>query len=119
MAAQRQPAGGSLHTVAMAATRAPQPEPVNLTAETEAREDTTMGNDLIVEIPWIVFGLSLAAVCYRLCRFRRFSGRGRDREPQQPSDDGDGSSANRDKSAGNDHNDSAVSSSAQPSSTQS
>jgi hypothetical protein len=77
-----------------------------------------IGNDLIVEIPWIVFGLLLAAVCLRLGRFRRFSGRSRDRESQQAADDGIDNSATTGEPAGNDHHGSAVPSSTLPSSTQ-
>jgi H+/gluconate symporter-like permease len=111
-------AGGSLHTAAMTVTPAPQPEPVNYSTETPAAsEDTMIGNDLIVEIPWIVFGLLLAAVCLRLRRFRSASDRSRGRESQRPSDDGDESSANNSEPAGNDHHGAAVSSSTQPSQT--
>jgi hypothetical protein len=77
-----------------------------------------IGSDLIVEIPWIVFGLLLAAVCLRLRRFRRFSGRERDRESQPPSGDGNDSSAIADEPAGNDHNGAAVSAPTRASQTQ-
>jgi hypothetical protein len=72
------------------------------------------GSDLIVEIPWIVFGLSLAAVCLRLRRFRRVSGRPRDREPQPPAEDYYHRSANTTEPAGNDHQRAAESSLTQP-----
>jgi hypothetical protein len=49
-------------------------------------------NDLIVEIPWIIFGILLAAVCVRLCRFRPLSGRQRDLGSREPSEDGSHSS---------------------------
>jgi hypothetical protein len=52
-----------------------------------------IGSDLIVEIPWIIFGILLAAVCVRLCRFRPFSGRQRDLGSREPSEDGSHSSA--------------------------
>jgi hypothetical protein len=104
---------------AMAATPAPQPEQVNYSGGAPAaREDTMIGNDLIVEIPWIVFGLLLAAVCLRLPRFRRFSGLSRDRESQQAVDDGNDSSATTGEPARNDHHGPAVPSSTLPSSTQ-
>ena len=62
-----------------------------------------VGNDLIVEIPWIIFCVSLAVVCVRLRGSRRFSHRSRDREQsRQPSDDG------------NDHDQATASSSTQP-----
>jgi hypothetical protein len=46
-----------------------------------------IGNDLIAEIPWIIFGVLLAAVCVRLCRFRPFPGRQRDVGARQLSGD--------------------------------
>jgi hypothetical protein len=52
-----------------------------------------IGSDLIVEIPWIVFGVLLAAMCVRLCRFRRFSDRQQDAESRQRFEDGGVSSA--------------------------
>ena len=107
-----------LHMAAMTVTQAPQPEPVNYSVETAAREDTMFGNDLIVEIPWIVFGLLLAAVCLRLRRFRRVSGRSRDGEPQQPAEVYYHTFANTTEPTGNDHHRAAVSSSTQPSQTQ-
>lgn len=73
------------------------------------------GSDLIVEIPWIVFGLALAAVCLRLRRFRRRSGRSRDREPQAPPEAGNTSSAITGEPAGNAHHGTAVSAPTQPS----
>ncbi len=42
------------------------------------------GSDLVVEIPWIVFGLSLAAICLHLRRSRRFPRRPRSRKAQPP-----------------------------------
>jgi hypothetical protein len=91
---------------------------VNYSTEaTAAREDTMIGSDLLVEIPWIVFGLLLAAVCLRLRRFRRLSGRSRDREAQPPSADGNDSSAINNEPTGNDHHGTAVSGPTQPSQT--
>jgi hypothetical protein len=74
-----------------------------------------IGNDLIVVIPWILFALSLAAVCLRLRRFRRASDRPRDREPQQPAEVYPDTSTNTTEPIGNDHHRAAVSSSTQPS----
>jgi hypothetical protein len=69
---------------------------------------------LIVVIPWIAFGLSLAAICLRLCRFHRFTGRSRHRASRPPSDDDNGSSSNTSEPAGNaDHRASASSSEAE------
>jgi hypothetical protein len=103
---------------AMTVTPAPQPEPVNYSTEaTAAREDTMTGSDLIVEIPWIVFGLLLAVVCLRLRRFRRLSGRSPDRESQPPSVDGNDSPAITGEPAGNDHHGTAVSAPTQSSQT--
>ena len=76
-----------------------------------------MGNDLIVEIPWIVFGVLLAAVCLRLRRFRSSSGRSRGREAEQLSDEGNERPAQAGEPAGNEHHGAAVSSSSQPSQT--
>ena len=78
-----------------------------------------IGNDLIVAIPWMAFGLSLAAVCLRLCRFPRFPGRSRDGEPRQPAGDRHESSANTSEPTGNDDQRPAVSSPAQSSQTRS
>lgn len=75
------------------------------------------GSDLIVEIPWIVFGLLLAAVCLRLRRFRRLSGRSSDRESEAPSVGGNDSSAITSEPAGNDHHGTAVSAPTQSSQT--
>jgi len=100
---------------AMTVTPAPQREPVNCSAEAPAaREDTMIGSDLIVEIPWIIFGVLLAAACLRLCRIRRSSGRPRAPESHQASGDDDDSSANPAEPLRNDHNGAAVSSSARP-----
>jgi len=52
-----------------------------------------IGNNLMVEIPWIVFAVLLAAVCVRLCRYRRFSDRQQDAESRQHSEDGGDSAA--------------------------
>ncbi|HEY2077518.1 MAG TPA: hypothetical protein VGH53_14385 [Streptosporangiaceae bacterium] len=76
-----------------------------------------IGSDLIVEIPWIVFGLTLAAVCLRLRRFRRLSGRPGDRESEAPAVDGNDSTAITVEPAGNDHDEAAVSAPTQPSQT--
>ena len=104
---------------AMAVTQPPQPEPVNYSTEPPAAsEDTMIGNDLIVEIPWIVFSLLLSAVCFRLRRFRRLSGRSGDRESRRRFDDDNASSADTADLAGNDTRGAAVSSSTQSSSTQ-
>ena len=73
-----------------------------------------IGSDLIVEIPWIVFGLLLAAVCLRLGRTRRASGRSLDGEPQQPAEDDHASSANITDPTGNDHHRAAASASTRP-----
>jgi hypothetical protein len=78
-----------------------------------------IGSDLIVAIPWMAFGLSLAAVCLRLCRFHRFSGRSRGREARQPAEDGRDSSANTSETTGNDDHHAAASSPTQSSQTQS
>lgn len=79
---------------AMAVTPARQGETVNyFKGDLTAREDAMIGNDLVVEIPWIVFGVLLAAVCVRLCRLRRFSDRQQDPEFRQRSEDGGDSSA--------------------------
>ena len=78
-----------------------------------------IGNDLIVAIPWMAFGLSLAAVCLRLCRFHRFPGQPRDHEPRQPAEDGNQRSANTSEATGNDDHRPAVSSLVQPSQTRS
>src|SRR5262249_6667900 len=116
--ARMEDAGASLHTAAITVTPAPQPEPVNCSTETPAAsEDTMNGNDLIVEIPWILFGLLLAAVCLRLRRFRGSSGRSRGREPEQLSDEGNDSPPHTSEPAGNGHHGAAVSSSTQPSQT--
>jgi hypothetical protein len=70
-----------------------------------------IGTALIVIIPWIAFGLSLAAICLRLCRFRRFTSRSRSHASHLPPDDDDGSSANTSEPAGNAHHGASVSSS--------
>jgi hypothetical protein len=69
-----------------------------------------IGTALIVIIPWIAFGLSLAAICLRLRRFRRFTSRSRNQASRPPSDD-DGSSANTSEPAGNGHTGTSASSS--------
>ncbi|HUB39510.1 MAG TPA: hypothetical protein VMA72_11715 [Streptosporangiaceae bacterium] len=101
----------------MTVTLPPQPEPVNYPTETTAaREDTMNGSDLIVELPWIVFGLALAAVCLRLRRFRRRAGRSGDRELETPAQAGSGgSSALTGEPAGTEHHRAAASAPAQPS----
>jgi hypothetical protein len=76
------------------------------------------GSDLLVEIPWIVFGLSLAAVCLRLRRFRRFPGRERHRQPEPPTKAGNESSEITGEPGGNDHHGAAVSAPTQPSQAQ-
>jgi hypothetical protein len=76
-----------------------------------------IGNDLIVEIPWIVFGLTLAAVCLRLRRFRRLSGRSGDRESETPAVGGNDSPAITGEPAGNDHHEAEASAPTQPSQT--
>ena len=76
-----------------------------------------IGTVLIVAIPWIVFGLSLATICLRLRRFRRVGGRSRNRASRPPPADDNESSANTREPAGNAHHSSAVSSSARRSST--
>jgi hypothetical protein len=76
-----------------------------------------IGTVLIVAIPWTAFGLSLAIICLRLRRFRRFASRSRNRGSRPPPDDDNGSSANTREPAGNAHRSSAVSSSARRSST--
>jgi H+/gluconate symporter-like permease len=112
------PRGGSLHMAAMTVTLPPQPEPVDCSTEKPAaREDTMIGSDLIVEIPWIVFGLTLAAVCLRLRRFRRLSGRSGDRESEAPAVGGNDSTAITGEPARNDHDEAAVSAPTQPSQT--
>jgi len=70
-----------------------------------------IGTGLIVVIPWIAFGLSLAAICLRLRRFRRFTDRSRSRASRSPSDDDDGNPANSSEPAGNAHHEDSVSSS--------
>jgi hypothetical protein len=70
-----------------------------------------IGTVLIVAIPWIAFGLSLAIICLRLRRFRRFAGRSRNRASHPPSDDDNGNSANTSEQAGNAHYAASVSSS--------
>jgi hypothetical protein len=75
-----------------------------------------IGTVLIVVIPWVAFGLSLATICLRLRRFRRFTGRSRNRASRPPPDDDNGSSANTSEPAGNAHHRPAVSSSARQSS---
>lgn len=77
-----------------------------------------LGNDLIVEIPWIVFGLLLVAVFLRLRRFSRFSGQSRRRDTGQPSEDGDDTSANTDEPSGNAHHGVAAAAPTQPTQTQ-
>jgi hypothetical protein len=78
------------------------------------REDTMIGNDLIAEIPWIIFGVLLAVTCVRLCWVRRFCGQQEDLESRQSAEGGGHSSADP-ASAGehgaDDHDGSAVSSS--------
>jgi len=41
------------------------------------------GNDVIAAVPWIYFGVMVAAVCIRLLGLRRTSSRGRT-GPRQP-----------------------------------
>jgi hypothetical protein len=43
-------------------------------------------NDLIAELPWIIFGVALAAVCVRLCWLRRVPEWQQDPEAGRPSD---------------------------------
>jgi hypothetical protein len=74
-----------------------------------------IGTVLIVTTPWIVFGLSLAAICLRLRRFRRFS-RGSRKASRGPSDDDNNSPANTNEQGGNARHRTAESSSARPSS---
>ena len=57
------------------------------------REDTMIGNDLIAEIPWIIFGVLLAVTCVRLCWVRRFCGQQEDLESRQPPEGSGDSSA--------------------------
>jgi hypothetical protein len=76
-----------------------------------------IGRDLIVEIPWIAFGLSLAAICLRLRRFRRFTGRSRNHASRTPSDDDNGGSADNNETCGNAHHATAASAPARQSST--
>jgi hypothetical protein len=45
------------------------------------------GSDLIVEIPWILFGLFLAGIGFRLRGFRRIPGRPRGVKPHEPRKD--------------------------------
>jgi hypothetical protein len=109
----------SLHMAAMTVTLPPQREPVNCSAETPAaREDTMTGSDLLVEIPWIIFGVLLAAACLRLRRIRRFARKPREPESRRVSGDDNDSSANTGEPAGNDHDGTAVRSSKQQSSAQ-
>jgi hypothetical protein len=64
------------------------------------------GNDLIVEIPWIIFALFMAVIGIRLRRSRRLLGRRRGPEARQPSEDragGSAASTNGGDTAGNDH----------------
>jgi hypothetical protein len=75
-----------------------------------------LGGDLIVEIPWIAFGVSLAAICLRLCRFRRFTGGSRNQASHPPSDDDNGSSANTSGPGGNARHRTAASASTRQSS---
>jgi len=70
-----------------------------------------IGTVLIVAVPWIAFGLSLATICLRLRRFRRRTGRSRNRVSRPPSEDDNGSSANTTEPAGNAHHRASVSSS--------
>jgi len=77
-----------------------------------------IGNDLMVAIPWMAFGLSLAAVCLRLCIFRRVSGRSRGPEPRQTAEDRRESSATTSEATGNDNHATAASPPAQPSQAQ-
>jgi hypothetical protein len=70
-----------------------------------------IGTVLIVVTPWIAFGLSLATVCLRLRRFRRFARRPRNRESHTASDHDNGSSADTSGPAGNAHHRASVSSS--------
>jgi hypothetical protein len=105
------PRAASLHMAAIAATSPSQPGQMNCSTQPPAAwEDTMIGNDLIVEVPWIIFAISLVAVCLRLRRFRLLSGRSRDRDAHRPSDDGNDSSANTSKPGGNDHHGPAMSS---------
>jgi len=70
-----------------------------------------MGTVLIVAVPWIAFGLSLATICLRLRRSRRPAGRSRNRASRSSSDDDNGSPANTIQPAGNAHHGASVSSS--------
>jgi hypothetical protein len=70
-----------------------------------------IGTVLIVAIPWIAFGLSLATICLRLRRFRRFAGRSRNQAPRAPSDDDNSVSAGTSEPAGIAHCAASVSSS--------
>jgi hypothetical protein len=75
------------------------------------------GSDLVAEIPWIIFGLSLAAICLRLRRSRRFPWRPRSREAQPYSGDRSDRSAQLASTAepnGNDHLTGAAQAPAQP-----
>jgi hypothetical protein len=51
------------------------------------------GSDLIVEIPWILFGLFLAGIGFRLRGFRRLPGRPRHPKHHEPGKDEATSSA--------------------------
>jgi hypothetical protein len=64
------------------------------------------GNDLIMEIPWIIFGLFMAVIGVRLRRSRRLLGRRRVPDARQPGEDRAGGSAaltSAGDTAGNDH----------------
>jgi hypothetical protein len=53
------------------------------------------GSDLIVEIPWILFGLFLVGIGFRLRRFRRFTGQPPSRQVQPSDEDRSGDSSAR------------------------
>jgi len=70
-----------------------------------------IGTVLIVAVPWIAFGLSLATICLRLRKFRRLTGRSRKRASRSSSDDDNTDPANTSEPAGNAHQGASVSSS--------
>jgi hypothetical protein len=77
-----------------------------------------ISTNLMVAIPWMAFGLSLAAICLRLCVFRHVSGRSRGPEPRQPAGDPRETSATTSEATGNDNHQAAASPPAQPSQAQ-
>jgi len=70
-----------------------------------------VSTELIVVAPWVAFGLSVATVCLRLGRFRRFPVPFRKRASRAASDDDNGSSANTGEPGGNPHHRASVPSS--------